>query len=289
MAVARLDASASAAASTLNYTVSAGSDRCLIVCFGSEYNGSTSVTSVDYGGQAMVQAFSIQTADSGYAANTSCWYLLDAGITAASGNTITPTYSTTPADEMITAASYTGVNQTGGASTVLETATAESNESTPNPFTTIDLTEASGNLVVAAITCGNATTFTWAADMTEQEDLADASSAMSFADRLSTTNANVTIEATVASQNRASAGSAEFAAAPVFSLEQEGYRWYDDGTESGSSARQSQDTVDTVERGVTVHLRVLIDATGDPDSSQFQLEYKETSDPDAEYRKVPLS
>lgn len=69
-------------------------------------------------------------------------------------------------------------------------------------------------------------------------------------------------------------------------LEQEGYRWYNDGTESGSTARQTQDTVDTVDKGVTVQLRVLINATDDPDTSQFRLDYREESDPDAEYRAV---
>jgi len=211
MAITRLDASNSVAAATLAYAVSGGTARCLIVMCGCEHSVASSVTSVDYGGQAMVQAYSAVTADSGFSACTSCWYLLDAGITAASGTTITPTYSVTPSDEMICAASYENVDQTGGATTVPDTATAESNEATPNPFTTIDLTEVSGGLIVASIACGNATTFAWQADMTEQEDLTDASSAMSFADRLSTTGANVTIEATVTSQNRASAGSARFA------------------------------------------------------------------------------
>jgi hypothetical protein len=70
-------------------------------------------------------------------------------------------------------------------------------------------------------------------------------------------------------------------------LEQEGYRWYDDGTESGSSPRQDQDTVDTVARALTVQIRTLLNATGDPDSIQYLLEYKETSDPDSEYRAIP--
>ena len=91
-------------------------------------------------------------------------------------------------------------------------------------------------------------------------------------------------------------GNDEWAAATIAlrpgstaSLEQEGYRWYDDGTESGSSPRQNQDTADTVERGVTVQLRALVNATGDPSSQQYTLEYKETSDPAAEWRPVPLT
>jgi len=211
MAITRLDASQSAAASSLAFTVSSGTNRCLIAIFGVEHSATTQVTGATYGGQAMTNAFNIVTADAGFCANISCWYILDAGIQAASGNSIVPTYSVAPSDEMICAASYENVNQAGGSTTVPDSATAETNEATPNPFTTIDLTEVSGGLIVAAICCGNATSFTWQADMTEQEDIADASSATGFADRLSTTGANVTIEATVASQNRASAGSARFA------------------------------------------------------------------------------
>jgi len=72
-------------------------------------------------------------------------------------------------------------------------------------------------------------------------------------------------------------------------IEQEGYRFYNDGTESGSTVRQNQDTVDTIGKEITFQLRVLLDADGDPPSEQFQLEYKEASDGSGEYRKVPLT
>ena len=216
-AISRLDAATSVAASTLNYSVSAGSNRILVACFSWEFNGQTDITGVTYGGQTMTQVFQQDTPDTGLSAGVACFYILDAGIQAASGTTISPTYSTAPADEIIHAASYAGVDQTGGATTVPETATAETNETTPNPFTTIDITEASGNLVIAIVTTGNATTATWQSDMTEQTDQTDASSFSSLADRLSTTNANVTVEGTIASQNRAAGGSAEFAAATVSS------------------------------------------------------------------------
>lgn len=93
-----------------------------------------------------------------------------------------------------------------------------------------------------------------------------------------------------------SGGNDQWAAATIalrpgatYEIEQEGYRWYSDGTESGSTARQNQDTADTVPKDTTVQLRVLLNATGDPASSQFTVEYKETADPDSEYRAVPLT
>lgn len=210
MAITRLDAAVSVAAATQSFSVSAGSDRMLVVGTGREFNGATTVTAVDYGGQAMVEAIESNSADAGFSAGCSIWYILDAGIAAASGTTITPTYSSAPADDMLHAASYEGVDQTGGATTNPATAAAESNEATPNPLI-VDLTETNEGLVVAMQCCGNASTTSWNAAMTEQTDQVDASSNSSMADRLSITSANVDIEATSASQNRAGAASASFA------------------------------------------------------------------------------
>lgn len=72
-------------------------------------------------------------------------------------------------------------------------------------------------------------------------------------------------------------------------IEQEGYRFYNDGTESGATARQNQDTVDSIAKETTFQTRILLNATDDPDTEQFQLEYKEASDPATEWRKVPLT
>ena len=78
----------------------------------------------------------------------------------------------------------------------------------------------------------------------------------------------------------------EFTAAEI---EQEGFRFYEDGTESGSNPLAAQDTDISIGKGTTFQTRVLLNATDDPASEQFQLEYKETGDGAAEYRKVPIS
>ena len=76
---------------------------------------------------------------------------------------------------------------------------------------------------------------------------------------------------------------------PPPSLAQEGYRWRnDDGSESTATFRQLQDVDDSIAKEINVRLRTLIDATGDPASEQYQIEYKEDADPDIEYRKVSL-
>jgi hypothetical protein len=73
-------------------------------------------------------------------------------------------------------------------------------------------------------------------------------------------------------------------------LRQEGFRWRnDDGTEIGASWRQNQDVDDSIGKNTNIRLRLVIDARGDPDAAQFQLEYKESSDPASEWRKVPTS
>lgn len=72
-------------------------------------------------------------------------------------------------------------------------------------------------------------------------------------------------------------------------IEQEGFRFYADGTESGSTPLDSQDTDISIAKETTFQERVLLNATGDPASEQYQLEYKESSDGAAEWRKVPLT
>ena len=62
-------------------------------------------------------------------------------------------------------------------------------------------------------------------------------------------------------------------------LEQEGYRWYaDDGSESGSTALAAQDTGITQAASSVGRLRVLVNATGDPVTKQYKLQYKLSTD-----------
>ncbi len=218
MTIARLDAAASVAASTQTFAVSAGSKRLLVVCHSFEAQAQRTTTGIDYGGQAMVQAVQIDTPDAGPTFSCSIWYLLEAGIAAATDSVITPTISGTFDDQMIHAISYTDANQAGGSTTNPATASAESNEATPNPLVA-DLTEVNGGIVVGITGSGNSATHTWAAAMTEQTDQAGGTTASSMSDRLSTTSSNVDIEGTSSSQNRAAICSASFArvvAIPVF-------------------------------------------------------------------------
>ena len=171
------------------------------------------VTAIDYGGQALTKVRSeVAGPGGGTVGYVAVWYLLEAGIAAAVGTTITPTYADPPTDEIIHAASYAGVNQT---SPVVEQQGDNSATSTPNPFTTVDLVESSGNMIMAAGVIGEPLpegVASWQADLTEQTDQLDGSSASSMADRLSTTEAEVQVELTwVGPVNRSAIISVHFA------------------------------------------------------------------------------
>ena len=58
-------------------------------------------------------------------------------------------------------------------------------------------------------------------------------------------------------------------------LDQAGYRWrLDDGDEDGATWMEDQNTNIQRWRNSNVRLRMLVDATGNPDAAQFRLEYR---------------
>lgn len=211
MAATRLDTVLSSTGTTLSFTVSAGSNRMLVVGLGHELDGSSEVTGVDYGGQALTKVEGITTPDAGLSCACALWILLETGIAAAGGTTITGTWSTGPSNSQIVAGSYAGINQSGGASTTPATATAESNEATPDP-TVSDLTETVDGIVVCVHTEGNNIDVNWGTDMTDQKHQADTSSATDFSDRLAITSGNVNIEGDAqGTRNRVAQCAAAFA------------------------------------------------------------------------------
>jgi len=252
----------------------------MIVATGAEISTTTDVTGIDYGGQALTQGPEI-TAGSGPSYKIELWYLLEAGITAASGTTITVTYSNSPADEMIAAATYGGVDQT---TPIPEQNTDSTSSSTPNPLTGADIVEAVDNVVVGAGGTGQASSATWNGAMTEQVDLADASSVMTVADRLSVTNANVDIEPTWASQNRAGLVSIEIAetsAVPVYNIDLlDVYESSSTTLDSGTAICINVDT-DTAQtcgadlvRGRTYRFEIEVDNTGAGAGSPTSWEFR---------------
>ena len=68
-------------------------------------------------------------------------------------------------------------------------------------------------------------------------------------------------------------------------LEQEGFRFRnDDGTETSATWRQAQDVNDSITKQTNFRLRALVNATGDPATAQYQLEFRKKGT--SVYKKV---
>lgn len=142
----------------LTKTVSAGTNRCLVVVIGLE-NGTVTpdVTALTYGGQAMTQMYE-STANGAFVDKLEVWILLNAGIAAASNTTLVPTYAAvvnTENVEFFTSISFQNVDQ------ILPISDAEvsSINGATNPhqlggaFNTL-----AGSIALTAVVCGNNTT-----------------------------------------------------------------------------------------------------------------------------------
>lgn len=75
--------------------------------------------------------------------------------------------------------------------------------------------------------------------------------------------------------------------ADLASRDQAAFRFYADGTESGSTALEAQNTVITIATATVFQARVGAQATGDPAAESATLQYKETGDAASEWRDVP--
>jgi len=74
--------------------------------------------------------------------------------------------------------------------------------------------------------------------------------------------------------------------APVY--DQEGFRFRNDNEDENSATwRQDQDVDDTIAKDTILRLRVIVNATNNPASQNYQLEYKRSADAASEWRKVP--
>lgn len=79
----------------------------------------------------------------------------------------------------------------------------------------------------------------------------------------------------------------EIVGSPIIDREQDGFRYYDDGTESGATALENEDVDLTIGKETTFQLRVGSQMTGDAPAESCAVEYKENTDAASEWRKVP--
>jgi len=185
---------------TLTHENGAGTNRIMVVVTSGEDNNATrTVTGIDYGGQALTKD---EVLYYGTYQFEEIWYLLEAEIASASNTTITVTYSFPPNNslKMIHAGTYENVNQTAPMIDEDSDYCITDCNVTNNPLTDVSIVEANGNALVAAANNSTPTTVTWNSPMTIQTDSGsgDTGHTLSVADRLSTTDDNIAIEATYA-------------------------------------------------------------------------------------------
>lgn len=133
------------------------------------------------------------------------------------------------------------------------------------------------------------TTITVISPQTERYNLAASSTTGGGSTQLKATAGSVSSGWTASGTNPWINGVIEVREAQQFSIEQEGFRFRnDDDNEADATWRQNQDVNDSIVKDTNLRLRVLLNATGDAPTEQFQLEYKETGDDAVEYRKVKI-
>lgn len=211
MAVSALDAASSGNTDGASYTVSAGSNRLLVIGIQHEGNFTTDQVTVTWGGQSLTEGPVGYIDAGGNDQEVQLFYLNEAGIAAASGSTISITNES--ANFTWHARSYQDVDQT---TPVPETNNASTGSSTPNPLTTSDIVAGDGSAVCALGGCGNATAASWGTDLTErtqQDDSGTTTTTGSFADAFFATGQTVNVECTWTSQNRAAVCAMEIAPA----------------------------------------------------------------------------
>ncbi|GEM_PF-107751 len=145
--------------------VEPGSNRALLLFAHAEHsNGTVTLNSVTYGGQAMTPIIG-QSVGTGYTANVTAFILDEAGIAAATDNMFVPVWDTTPAAVVYTSVFLENVDQTN---LFGDCAAADTTSSTT--ITTADLLTAEGDLVFVAVTCGNQNSYTLNNDFVEGFD-----------------------------------------------------------------------------------------------------------------------
>lgn len=167
MAVSELDALGSTFDSaTLTYSVSAGSDRVLVVANIQQHDVQASLTA-DYGGQSMTQTVEIFQEGGGFDIQITVWELDEAGIAAASDTTVTIS-----GDELdtgsnhVVARSWQDVDQT----TPIPETNTDSTASDVSPLTGADIVAGDGTAVMSFAVGNGATAASWGSDLTERLD-----------------------------------------------------------------------------------------------------------------------
>ena len=183
----------------LTHTAGSGSNRVIMFVAAYESAADPGVSSITYGGQDLtfiVGEVSVAT----FYARVELWYIDEAGIAAASGNTFAVTWGgSSPGRQMFAAATYEDVNQS---TPISDSSSAQTGSSTPNPLTT-DVTVANGSMAVGAAIAGSDGSYSWNNGWTEGTDqTSESSTTMSSADHPAVGGGTDTASATHSGPNR---------------------------------------------------------------------------------------
>ena len=183
----------------LTHTAGSGSNRLLLFVVGYENGSDPGVSAVTYGGQSLTRILGA-VAGTTWFDRTELWYLNEAGIAAAVGNTFSVTWGgSAPSNPMYAAATYADVNQS---SPILDSSSNFTNSSTPNPITT-SVNVVNGGMAVSGAISGNNGSYTWGGGWTEATDQASGTTTtMSSAENAASADGTDTASATHSGPNR---------------------------------------------------------------------------------------
>lgn len=287
----------------VNFSPSAGDRRCVYMVIGHEIDGSVtagpiSISSLTLGGQAMVAQHEHQIgADDAYHNYIGVWTLNEAGIAAMSGNALSITWVNSGGtgafgqagnqDPFVQYCCLQDVDQANINSGEGDNNNAAASSLSPSATVNIALDE----FFICGFVAGQPGALsTTAGSMTEQSDQQGITNAMClgiyFRDATSA-DAAYTWTVNCATSTRLTMHGMAFGFDPgALEREQETFRFYEDGTEAGATALETQDTDLTIGREVTFGLRVGTQMVDDPPAESVTVEYKESGDAAAEYRKL---
>ncbi len=183
----------------LTHTAGSGSDRLLLFVVGYENGSDPGISAVTYGSQSLTPIIGAVAGTSIFG-RVELWYLNEAGIAAASGNTFSVTWGiAAPSQPMYAAATYKNVNQTNP---ILDSASNSTDTSTPNPITaTVNVVNDA--MAVSGAIAGNNGSYTWGGGWTEGTDqTSGATTTMSSAEHAAAAAGTDTASATHSGPNR---------------------------------------------------------------------------------------
>jgi hypothetical protein len=182
----------------LSHTKENGTNRGLIFIAHAEHDAATSLTSVTYGGQPMTK-ITEEIVGTSWRAYVVAFVLDEAGVAAATNDTFTPAWSTTPSYVVYSSVFLQNVNQTTPVGDLDGNGSASE---TPNPITTSPLVTSNGDMVILGATCGNNGSYTLQNDFIEGNDQPFGSTATGVTGYKAATGASETPSAQHSGPNR---------------------------------------------------------------------------------------